>query len=154
MAFALTSSAFTDGEAVPRKYTCDGLNVSPPFAWTGVPSGTQSLLFACLDPDAPGGTFHHWVAYNIPADQPGLEEGYRAGKSDARFAQAVNDFGKIGYGGPCPPHGHRPHAYHFRLTALSGSLEGGRPGSTCRQIIQAAKPLEIGSVELVGYYGR
>lgn len=154
MPFALTSPAFANGQVVPRKFTCDGSNVSPPFAWTDLPSGTQSLLFACLDPDAPGGTFHHWAAYNIPPELTGLEEGYRAGMSDARFAQALNDFGKTGYGGPCPPHGHRPHAYHFRLSALRDRIEHATPGSTCQEIIQAAKPLEIGSTEIIGYYGR
>lgn len=154
MPFALTSTAFGHGEVVPRKYTCDGLNISPPFTWTDLPAGTQTLLFSCLDPDAPSGMFHHWVAYNIPPELPGLEEGYRAGMTDERFEQAVNDFGKLGYGGPCPPHGHRPHGYHFRISALRQRIEGGTPKSKCREILQAARPLEIGSAELIGYYGR
>lgn len=154
MSFALTSTAFAHGQSVPRNHTCDGLNISPPFAWTDVPSGAQSLLFSCLDPDAPGGTFHHWVAYNIPLELAGLDEGYRSGMADPRFSQAVNDFGKLGYGGPCPPRGHRAHAYHFRISALRERVEGGTPHSTCREIMEAARPIEIGSAEIIGYYGR
>lgn len=154
MAFALTSNAFADGQAVPRQYTCDGSNISPRLAWTDVPSGTRSLLLACLDPDAPGGTFHHWVAYNIPPEMTELEDGYRTGTSDPRFSQAVNDFGRIGYGGPCPPHGDRPHAYHFRLSALHDRIGGMTDHASCKEVIEAAKPLEIASVDLVGHYGR
>lgn len=154
MPLALTSNGFADGQEIPRKFTCDGLNISPPFAWNGVPAETQSLLFACLDPDAPGGLFHHWVAYNIPAELMELEEGYRGGMSDPRFAQAANDFGKLGYGGPCPPHGHRRHGYRFRLSALRDRVKGGSPKSKCSDILKAAQPLEIGSAEIVGYYGR
>lgn len=154
MPFALTSYAFADGQEIPRKHTCDGLNISPQFAWHDVPAETQSLLFACLDPDAPGGTFHHWVAYNIPPDLTELEEGYRGGMSDPRFAQALNDFGKLGYGGPCPPHGHHRHGYRFRLSALREDVRGGTPRSKCGEILAAAQSLEIGATEIVGYYGR
>ncbi len=154
MTFSLASKAFAHGQTVPTKYTCDGLNVSPPFAWTGLPEGTRSLLFACLDPDAPGGTFHHWVAYDMPPGMTELEEGYRAGQSDPRFAQAVNDFGKMGYGGPCPPHGHRPHGYRFRLVALRERIAAQTRDALCSEILDAAAPLTIGSAEIIRYYGR
>ena len=154
MTLALTSNAFADGQAVPRHYTCDGSNVSPRLAWTDVPSGTQSLLLACVDPDAPGGTFYHWVAYNIPPEVTELEAGYRPGTPEARFAQAVNDFGRAGYGGPCPPRGHRAHGYHFRISALRERISNMTPHSTCSEVIEAAGPLEIASAEIVGYYGR
>jgi len=91
MALSLKSSAFAQGRNIPRKYTCDGMNVSPPLEWSGVPAGTTSLLLICDDPDAPGGTFHHWAAYDIPPDLKGLEE-IPAGKQDRRFPQAVNDY--------------------------------------------------------------
>ncbi|MCL4767030.1 MAG: YbhB/YbcL family Raf kinase inhibitor-like protein [Hyphomicrobiaceae bacterium] len=154
MAFAITSSAFANGQALPSKYTCDGMNVSPPLAWTDVPAGTESLLLSCSDPDAPGGTFGHWVAYNIPPDQSELREGGLAGGADTRVAQAVNDFGNAEYGGPCPPRGDRPHAYRFRLVALSGPIDVPTPEPTCAEIVEASVPLEIASTEIVGYYGR
>jgi Raf kinase inhibitor-like YbhB/YbcL family protein len=153
MALSLKSSAFAQGRNVPRKYTCDGMNVSPPLEWSGVPAGTTSLLLICNDPDAPGGTFHHWAAYDIPPDLKGLEE-IPAGKQDRRFRQAVNDFGQAGYGGPCPPGGHKPHSYRFRLSALKERLEAEPATARCTEIIRLAKPLEIGAAELVGYYGR
>ncbi len=154
MAFAITSRAFANGEVLPSKYTCDGMDVSPPFEWSDVPSGTRSLLLVCSDPDAPGGVFGHWVAYNIPPDADGLKEGVRAGAADARFDQAVNDFGKAEYGGPCPPRGDRPHAYRFRLAALAGTIDPPTPAPTCAEIIEASLPLELASTEIVGYYGR
>lgn len=149
----LISSAFGPGSKIPRKYTCDGENVSPPLGWSGVPAGTKSLLLVCNDPDAPGGTFHHWAAYNIPPDLHGLEE-MPAGAQDDRFMQAINDFAKPGYGGPCPPRGHKPHSYHFRLTALKERLQGVAAKATCAEVMRRAKPLETNAVELVGYYGR
>ncbi len=154
MAFTLTSSAFENGAPIPREYTCDGSNISPPLAWSDVPSGAQTLLLCCSDPDAPGGTFYHWLAYNLPPDLTRLDEGFQSGMDDPRFAQATNDFGNPGYGGPCPPHGHRPHAYHFRLSALNGPIEGQGRGSTCQEILEAADTMEIGAAELVGYFGR
>lgn len=152
MAFSLKSSAFATGRVIPRKYTCDGINVSPPLEWLDVPAGSKNLLLVCYDPDAPGGVFYHWAAYDIAADVKQLDE-IPAGKEDGRFLQAVNDFGKPGYGGPCPPRGHKPHAYRFRLSALKERLEA-PAGARCVQILRLAKPIEIGAAELVGYYGR
>ncbi len=153
MALTLKSSAFAHGGIIPRKYTCDGMNVSPPLEWSGVPAGTNSLVLVCNDPDAPGGTFHHWAAFGIPPELSGLEE-IRAGVQDGRFMQAMNDFGKPGYGGPCPPRGHKPHSYHFRLSALSGRLEALPKKVTCAGIIRHVRPLETSASELIGYYGR
>jgi Raf kinase inhibitor-like YbhB/YbcL family protein len=152
MAFSLKSSAFATGHVIPRKYTCDGINVSPPLEWLDVPAGSKNLLLVCYDPDAPGGAFYHWAAYDIAPDVKQLDE-IPAGKEDGRFLQAVNDFGKPGYGGPCPPRGHKPHAYRFRLSALKERLEA-PAGARCVQILRLAKPIEIGAAELVGYYGR
>lgn len=153
MAFSIKSSAFANGGKIPRMFTCDGLNTSPALEWSEAPAGTQSLLVVCNDPDAPGGTFRHWAAYNIPADYHSLEEGIATSKH-LRFAQAVNDFGHAGYDGPCPPRGHKPHAYHFRVSALKGRIDGVSPKTTCAEIMARAKPLEIASAEVVGYYGR
>ena len=152
MAFSLKSSAFATGHVIPRKYTCDGINVSPPLEWLDVPAGSKNLLLVCYDPDAPGGVFYHWAAYDIAADVKQLDE-IPAGKEDGRFLQAVNDFGNAGYGGPCPPRGNKPHAYRFRLSALKERLEA-PAGARCVQILRLAKPIEIGAAELVGYYGR
>jgi Raf kinase inhibitor-like YbhB/YbcL family protein len=153
MPLSLMSAVFAPGGEIPRKYTCDGMNVSPPLEWSGVPGGAKAMLLVCNDPDAPGGTFHHWAAYNIPAELTGLLE-IPAATQDRRFPQAINDFGKPGYGGPCPPHGHKPHAYHFRLSALRSRIEGISAHPTCVEIIRRAAPLEMSAAELVGYYGR
>src|SRR5215813_3422064 len=112
------SSAFDDGAAIPRRFTCEGGDVSPPLSWGDPPAETRSFVVHCDDPDAPAGTWHHWAAYDISAQRTALAED--AGRREAGdLAQAVNDFGRIGYGGPCPPRGHGPHHYHFRLLALS-----------------------------------
>jgi Raf kinase inhibitor-like YbhB/YbcL family protein len=129
------------------------MDVSPPLEWRGVPNGAEALLLVCNDPDAPGGVFHHWAAYNIPPELHGLEE-LPAATLDERFPQAINDFGKPGYRGPCPPRGHKPHAYHFRLSALRNRIDGAPAHSSCVEIIKRAAPIEIGTAELVGFYGR
>ena len=125
MTLKLTSSAFLDGGAIPAKYTCDGEDISPPLAWTGVPDRTLSLALIVDDPDAPDpaapkGRFVHWVLYNIPPDERGLPEGANRGKLPPGAREGSNDFGKRGYGGPCPPIGR--HRYLFKLYALDTSL--------------------------------
>jgi len=107
--FALTSEAFTNGQAIPSQFTCDGAGQPPPLAWGDPPDGTRSFALVADDPDAPSGLFRHWGAYNIPAS---------ARSVPGSAAQAVNDFGKPGYGGPCPPKGHGPHHYHFSCSRL------------------------------------
>lgn len=154
MALTLTSPAFEQGGTIPKKFTCDGDNLSPPLTWSGVPDGAQSLLLVCDDPDAPGGVFHHWAAFNIPADWTGLGEGYGPETLEEGFRQAINDFGKPGYGGPCPPKGDDPHGYHFRLSALEAPLVSAESSATCTEVITLARPYVIEFVELVGFYGR
>jgi Raf kinase inhibitor-like YbhB/YbcL family protein len=154
MAMTLTSPAFAQGETIPTAHSCDGQDLSPAFAWTGVPAGAVSLMLLCDDPDAPNGTFRHWAAYNIPADWTGLKAGYGAAPAEPEIRQAVNDFNKPGYGGPCPPKGDKPHAYHFRLVALSDWIVSAAHAARCLEIQQLARPLEIEAVELVGFYGR
>jgi len=152
--FALTSPDFNPGELIPEHFTCDGRNVSPAFRWTGVPEETRELLLVCEDPDAPGGIFHHWAAYGIPPEWSFLHSGFGAESNEPGFRQAINDFGKPGYGGPCPPRGDKPHSYHFRLSALSEPIAEAAPGATCVEIMDAARPNVIGTTELVGLYGR
>ena len=118
----LASAAFRDGEPVPVRHTCDGDDLSPPLAWTGMPVGTRTFALICDDPDAPRGTWLHWLLWNLPADAVELGEGVPPRPelpSGAR--QGLNDGGDIGYGGPCPPPG-KPHRYYFRLYALDSAL--------------------------------
>jgi Raf kinase inhibitor-like YbhB/YbcL family protein len=153
MTLTLTSTDFHHAGTIPVEHTCDGANRSPAFAWSGVPEGTRSLLLVCDDPDAPGGTFHHWAVYNIRPEWKGLEPGFGAGSRPRGFQEAVNDFGDQGYGGPCPPQGDLPHRYRFRLSALSNRIEA-PAGASCAAIEDLARPLEIAAADLLGYYGR
>jgi Raf kinase inhibitor-like YbhB/YbcL family protein len=149
----LSSSAFSNGSAIPRRFTCDGENISPPLDWGAAPSTTRSFVLLCDDPDAPAGKWHHWAVYDIDADQTELAEGASRDGRAARFKQAINDFHPVGYGGPCPP-GHGRHRYHFRLLALSVehlSL-GARP--SCREVERDARRHVIAEATLVGIYQR
>jgi Raf kinase inhibitor-like YbhB/YbcL family protein len=117
------SSAFRDGASIPARYTCKGENISPPLAWTGAPAGTVSFALLLTDPDAPGGEFLHWLVFNLPADSAGLKEGQPNNfKLASGAVQGVNDFGRPGYGGPCPPPG-RSHRYVFQLFALDQEID-------------------------------
>ena len=151
---ALTSPDFEPGRTIPERFTCDGANISPGLVWTGVPEGTAELLLVCDDPDAPGGVFRHWAAWGIAPELGGLDAGYGPESVEPGFQQAVNDFGKPGYGGPCPPAGDAPHGYHFRLSALSEKITEAAPGATCAEIIALARPRVIEFAESVGLYGR
>jgi len=155
MPLSLISAAFPQGGNVPKKYTCDGDNVSPPFAWANVPDGTRSFLFVCGDPDAPAEIiFHHWAAFDIPPHWRGLKEGHGAESLTNGFRQAINDFGKPGYSGPCPPRGDRPHRYHFRLSALSEPSLPVASSATCSEVTTLAAPYVLEFVELIGLYQR
>lgn len=147
MTMEIRSPAFPNGGTIPADFTCEGANVSPPLHWSGVPAGAAVLLLTCDDPDAPRGTFRHWAAYNIPAGWDGLARGQRPP------AEAVNDFGKPGYAGPCPPRGHGPHRYVFRLAALRTRITA-TASARCADIQALGRPLEIASAELVGTFGR
>ncbi len=155
MPLSLTSATFQQGGNVPKKYTCDGDNVSPPFAWSDAPSGTRSFLLVCNDPDAPAELiFHHWAAFDIPPHWQGLKEGHAAKSSANGFRQAINDFGKPGYAGPCLPRGDKPHRYHFRLSALSEPSLPVASSATCLEVITLAAPYVLEFVERVGLYQR
>ncbi len=117
----VTSPAFTEGAMIPRRYTCDGDNVSPPLQWGGVPAQAQSIALIAADPDAPGGTWTHWVLFDLPANANGLPESVPAQAGvPGGGAQGTNSFRKLGYGGPCPPGG--THRYSFKLYALDKTL--------------------------------
>lgn len=150
MAFILMSSAFANGSHIPPQYTCDGADRSPLLRWGGVPAGTRSFVLTVHDPDAPGGSFTHWVLFDIPAGAHELHEG---AAPTAMGVPGTNDFGKIGYGGPCPPPG-RAHHYVFTLYALSLPhlrLQGGvrRP-----QVEAALRGHVLGRAVLTGRYAR
>jgi hypothetical protein len=115
--FTLTSKAFPEGQFIPVRCTCQGQDVSPPLEWQGVPEGTKEFALECFDPDAPGGGFVHWVLYKIPGSVRAIEEG----KIPKGSKEGANDFGKRGYGGPCPPRG-PPHRYVFTIYALDKTL--------------------------------
>lgn len=122
MAMKLTSGAFVEGGEIPKKYTCDDADISPPLKWDTVPDGTKSVVLIADDPDAPRGTWTHWVLFNLPASAGELPENVPKQETLANGAkQGTNDFKKPGYGGPCPPPGN-PHRYFFKLYALDTEL--------------------------------
>ena len=146
--FPLSSSAFQSGAEIPVEFTCDGANRSPPLAWGEPPAGTKSFALVIDDPDAPGGTFRHWAAFDLPATVRSLASGQSAG------SQGRNDKGTLGYTGPCPPRGNPPHHYHFRLFALGVDKLGLAPGAKVSEVENAAEKKAIGRAELVGTYQR
>ena len=149
----LGSTAFGEGANIPKQYTEDGKNVSPSLRWSDPPKETKSLALICDDPDAPRGTWVHWVIFNLPASQHELEEGVPPQEELHNGArQGKNDFGRIGYGGPAPPRG-KPHRYFFKLYALSTLLELA-PGSTKDQLIAAMKGHVLAEGQHMGQYGR
>lgn len=148
----LRSPAFNEGDMIPKIYTCDSTDISPPLEWTDVPEGTQSLALINDDPDAPMGTWVHWVYYNIPAGLTGLPE-YVApeARPETGGEQGITDFGRIGYGGPCPPDG--THRYYFKLYALDTTLELGQ-NATKDQVLRAMEGHVLDQAELMGRYQR
>ena len=153
MKIELSSSAFSEGANIPKQYTDDGTNVSPPLRWADPPQETKSFALICDDPDAPRGIWVHWVIFNIPAGQRELEEGVPVQETNSSGAkQGKNDFGRIGYGGPAPPKG-KPHRYFFKLYALSTMLDLA-PGATKDQLIAAMKGHVLAEGQLMGKYGR
>lgn len=153
MPLHLTSPAFDNGDAIPAKYTCEGRDISPPLQWTGVPNGTRSLSLVCDDPDAPTGTWVHWVLYDVPPKFSELAEGVPTSEvTPEGMKQGRNDFDRTGYGGPCPPPG-KAHRYYFRVYALD--IAPGLPaGATRDDLMRAIEGHVLEEAELMGRYER
>lgn len=152
MPIMITSTAFEDGESIPRQYTCDGDDVSPPLDWSDVPAGAQSLVLIVDDPDAPRGDWLHWLIYDLPAGDGSLPEGVgQAENKPGGGVQGNNSWRRADYGGPCPPSG--THRYFFTLYALDTRLELD-PGTTRLQVEQAMDGHVMGQGQLMGRYGR
>jgi len=148
----LVSSAFADGAAIPRRFACDGENTSPPLLMVRCTRWNAELR--CCSATIPihrPGTWHHWTAYDIPTTATELAE---EAARNAEMKQAVNDFGETGFGGPCPPHGHGPHHYHFRPLALSTDQLWARPNASCRDVEREARKFTLAEALLVGWYER
>lgn len=150
---AMSSAAFAQGARIPEKHTCEGENISPEISWDEAPAGTESLALISDDPDAPGGTFVHWVLYNIPKEKRGLPEGVpKKDTFEDGSVQGRTDFGRVGYGGPCPPPG-RPHRYFFKLYALDKKLD--LPAGASKSDVERAMEGHIlGKGEIMGLYER
>ena len=152
MEIKITSSAFEDGALIPAKYTCDGEDVSPPLQWEAVPEGTKSIALISDDPDAPVGTWIHWVLYNLPAEVKELAEAVPADETLPGGArQGTTDFGRIGYGGPCPPSG--THRYFFKIYALDTDVDLPR-GADKSELLEAMQGHILGEGRLMGKYAR
>ncbi len=153
MALVVSSSAFQEGSEIPTKYTCEGQDVSPALTWSEPSAGAQSFTLIMDDPDAPVGVFTHWVLFNLPVDSRGLPEAMPAqAQLPDGSLQGKNDFGKIGYGGPCPPPG-RAHRYQFTLYALDKPLDL-KAGASKKQVIDAMQGHILAWGRLTGTYQR
>jgi Raf kinase inhibitor-like YbhB/YbcL family protein len=152
-AMKISSDAFRANEAIPQKFTCDGPDASPKLNWSEPPAKTQSFALIMDDPDAPVGTWVHWVLFDLPGETRELAEGVAKQEQLSNGArQGRNDFGKIGYGGPCPPPGN-PHRYFFKLYALDAKLNL-KAGVTKADVERAMKDHTLAHAELIGKYGR
>ena len=153
MNLQITSTAFAEGQPIPDQFTCAGQDVSPPLQWTGAPAGTKSFAFIADDPDAPMGTWVHWVIYNLPPTMTSLAENTPPSPElPDGSKQGVNDFGNIGYGGPCPPPG-KPHRYFHKIYALDTALNL-RSGATKKELLRAMSGHVLGEGQLMGTYQR
>jgi Raf kinase inhibitor-like YbhB/YbcL family protein len=147
MSISISSTAFKEGDKIPRLYSCDDQNVSPPLTWTNVPTDTVSLALIMDDPDAPSGTWVHWVLFNLPAGTSGLGQGKNGGGTEGK-----NDFNKLGYGGPCPPRG-STHRYFIKLYALDGQIEL-KGAASKAQVEKAMQGHILAQGQLMGRYSR
>ena len=151
--FTIGSAAFSNGAPIAARYTCDGADLSPALSWSGAPDATQSLALIADDPDAPMGTWTHWLLWNIPARATLLSEDVpKVELLDNGARQGINDFQHIGYGGPCPPPG-KPHRYFFKLYALDARLDL-KPGATKSELERAMAPHILAQTQTMGTYGR
>jgi Raf kinase inhibitor-like YbhB/YbcL family protein len=155
VALILMSGAFTAGGVIPAKHSCDGVDVSPSLAWNGAPPGTVAFALIADDPDAPAGTWVHWVLFNLPGGITALPEGVPKTDQLAGLGGALqgrNDFKRIGYGGPCPPPG-KPHRYFFKLYALGAALPL-KAGATKQEVERAMRGHVLAETSLMGTYAR
>ena len=144
----LTSDAFKNGQEIPIQFSCDGAGEAPGLTWGEPPKGTRSFALVIDDPDAPNGTFRHWGVFDIPASARSI------GGSERTGTEVMNDFGKPGYGGPCPPRGHGPHHYHFKLFALDVGSLGLKAQSHVSDVEREAQKHAVAKGELIGTYER
>jgi Raf kinase inhibitor-like YbhB/YbcL family protein len=154
MSLSLSSPAFRANQAIPHQFSRDGGNVSPAVEWRGAPEGTQSFALVVEDPDAPRGTFHHWAAYDIPADAQRLAEGAGSRAQGAAMQMGTNDFGNTQYDGPQPPPGHGTHHYHFRLFALDVPALEVPESCSADDVLAAVEDHAIEEAEVVGTFER
>jgi Raf kinase inhibitor-like YbhB/YbcL family protein len=146
------STAFEEGGMIPKRYACDGTDISPPLAWNGVPEATKSIALICDDRDAPRGTWVHWVLFNLPPATNDLPENVPPQKRLGNGAiHGINDFRKIGYGGPCPPSG--THRYYFKIYALDTEINL-KPGITKKKLLKTMKGHILAEGQLMGKYSR
>ncbi len=151
--FKIVSPAFADSGTIPKVYSCEGRDMSPPLQWEGVPEGTKSFALTCVDPDAPAGDWIHWIVWNIPSAMQGLEAGINP-EEQQFFSQGTNSWGRSGYGGPCPPRGHGLHRYFFTLYALRVEKINLPPSAQLIDLQQSMKRCELGTAEFMGRYER
>lgn len=153
MTLTVSSSAFQEGAKIPAKYTCEGQDISPPLRWSEPPAGTQSLALITDDPDAPSGVFTHWGLFNLPAETTELAEAVPTeAELPSGARQGKTDFGRVGYGGPCPPPG-RPHRYQFTIYALDQTL-GLKAGATKVELLSAMEGHILAQGRLTATYQR
>jgi Raf kinase inhibitor-like YbhB/YbcL family protein len=153
MSLELKSPDFTAGGTIPKQFSCEGADISPALEWSAAPAATQSFALIADDPDAPVGTWVHWVIFDLPANLRALPQNFPKDQQSADGSrQGRNDFGKIGYGGPCPPPG-KPHRYYFKLYALDTKLNL-KPGATKRDVETAMQGHILAQGEYMGRYSR
>jgi Raf kinase inhibitor-like YbhB/YbcL family protein len=149
----VSSPAFADSGAIPRRFTCSGEDASPPLTWRRIPADAKTLVLIVYDPDAQSGIFTHWIVYNMNPNSKGLtENALKVSNRSVNYPQAVNDFGDNGFNGPCPPPG-TPHHYHFKLYALSAALQL-PDGAKVRQVKDAMQGHILATGEIIGTFGR
>jgi Raf kinase inhibitor-like YbhB/YbcL family protein len=151
MAFQLFSPGFAESGWIPELHTCQGADISPSLEWSGEPGETRSFVLILEDPDAPGGTWTHWLLWDIPAKVHNLAQGLKPGTLGV---SGRNDFQKLGYGGPCPPKGHGAHRYFFKLSALNVPTLGLKEGSTKKELEHAAKDHVVAQTQYMGRFER
>jgi hypothetical protein len=151
MAFTLKVKGFDDGASMPKRFTGDGDDVSPALEWSDEPQGTESFALIVDDPDAPAGTWNHWLLWDVPGHVHSLPEGFRPGPVGS---SGRNDFGRPGYGGPCPPKGHGAHRYYFTLHAVDRPVLGLPAGAKRQDLDRALKGRVLAQARYMGRYGR